>query len=392
MKSEFEFERLLSALPLESGSGVNWDALYETPLAPYLRGMSETQQNPEYHGEGDVLTHTKMVCDALLSLSEYKECATEDKKILLLAAILHDIGKIKATKLIDGKLASPHHTSYSANMARELLWRDFSLCGSDEKRNLRESVCALVRYHSFPPYAVKSANPELKMLKIASLGKIHKGFSIEKLCLLERADAIGRIGSDSSDYLERIELCAVLAEDLRCVKKPYSFADDYSERAYYRGKSNWRDSQLYNDSFGEVILMSGLPASGKDTYIANNYSHLPTVCLDDIREKLGILPTENQGEVVRVAHEMAKEYLRKKQPFVWNATSLTPFLRNKQIDLFEQYGASVKTVFIETEWDEELRRNRERPRHVPEPVISSMLARLEPPEPHESCSLEWIIT
>ena len=391
MKTSKEFEKLLSALPSDDTSKkIDWDALYETPLGKYLVGMSKTPQNPEYHAEGDVLTHTKMVCEALLSLSEYKRLKREEREILLISALLHDIGKIKATKVIDGKLASPHHTSYSASMARELLWRDFSLSGDDEARNMRESICALVRYHSFPPYAVKAKDPEFKMLKIASISNIHKGFTVENLCILEKADALGRIGSDGSDYLERIELCRILAEDIGCLDSAYPFADSFSQRAYFRGKTDWRDAQMYNDTWGEVILMSGLPASGKDTYIANNYSHLPTVCLDDIRVKLGISPTDKQGEVVNFAHEQAREYLRKKQPFIWNATSLLPMLRSRQIELFEGYGASVRTVFIETDWQEELRRNRERSRHVPEAVIENMLSRLDPPEPHESLALNWI--
>lgn len=391
MRFSNEYQALLAALPLDGAGGeVDWDALYETPLAQYIDGMKNTPQNPEYHAEGDVLTHTKMVCSALLSLSEYKECSSYEREILLISAILHDIGKIRTTKVVDGKISSPHHTAYGANMARELLWRDFSLSGSNEARDLRESICSLVRYHSFPPYAINANDPERKMLRIASIGIKHSGFDIEKLCLLERADALGRISLNDSDYLERIELCRTLAEDIGCLNRAYPFADEFSARAYFRGKSIWRDSRVYDDSWGQVILLSGLPATGKDTFIEKNYPNLPRVCLDDIRTQLKITPEDNQGEVVRVAHEQARELLRKKQPFVWNATSILPILRSKQIDLFEQYGASVKTVFLETGWDEGLRRNSERSRQVPERVIVSMLSRLTPPEPHESTSLDWL--
>ena len=387
-----EFEALIAALPAEAGQSIDWSAIYKTPLGRYLDGMERTEQNPEYHGEGNVLKHTKMVCAALLDQPELWQMSRDERVVMLLSALLHDIGKIRTTRLIDGKLASPHHTSASATMARELLWRDFSLSGSDEARELRESVCALVRNHSFPPYAIKAQNAERRMLRIASIGKIHKGFSLEKLCLLERADALGRIGESREDYLERIELCRLMAEDLGCLEAPYPFADDASARAYYAGRSNWRDGRVYEKCWGEVILLSGLPASGKDTYIANNYSHLPVISLDEIRAKLGISPTENQGEVISFAHNAARELLRRHQPFVWNATSLTPMLRSRQIDLFEQYGASVRTVFIETCWAEELRRNSARERVVPEEVIGGMLGRMEPPEPWESEKLEWQIT
>ena len=138
--------------------------------------------------------------------------------------------------------------------------------------------------------------------------------------------------------------------------------------------------------------MSGLPGTGKDTLISSRYPDLPVVSLDDIRRRLGVSPTEKQGRVVAAAHEEAKGYLRKRRPFVWNATSIMNVLRDKQISLFEEYGASVKTLFIETSWEEELRRNASRGAAVPESVIERMLSRLEIPERGESESVVWEIT
>jgi predicted kinase len=136
--------------------------------------------------------------------------------------------------------------------------------------------------------------------------------------------------------------------------------------------------------------MSGLPGTGKDTYIKKNFPTLPVVSLDDIRERIGVSPTENQAPVVLEAHNEARALLRKRTPFVWNATSITADLRNKQISLFEEYGASVRCVWLETGWEEELRRNRERERNVPEAVIERMLSRLELPEAYECERVEWI--
>ena len=114
--------------------------------------------------------------------------------------------------------------------------------------------------------------------------------------------------------------------------------------------------------------------------------------MDEIRKRLKVSPTDNQGAVVARAHEQAKEYLRKKQPFVWNATSITAQLRSKQISLFEQYGASVKTAFLETDWEEELIRNANREAKVPKEVIEKMLSKLELPERFESEKVVWEIT
>lgn len=149
------------------------------------------------------------------------------------------------------------------------------------------------------------------------------------------------------------------------------------------------DQSLYDDTWGEVIMMSGLPGTGKDTWIQHNLSHLPMVSLDEIRKELKIKPTEPQGAVIQKAQERAKEFLRKKQPFVWNATNITKDTRQKQISLFERYGASVRIVYLETEWNTLLKRNGSRADEVPENAIERMLAKLVLPTPQEAKLVEW---
>ncbi len=391
MNPKNDITRLLSLVP-KNNESVDWNGIFDTGFGIYLSKMADTPQNPEYHGEGDVLSHTKAVCNALIQLDEYKTASEEDKEILFLSALFHDVGKIRCTKTEDGQIVSPHHSAVGGVMTREILWRIFGLCGSEEKRALREAVSFLVRYHSYPPFAMKDENAPYKLLKISSNGLLAKGFSLDKLCILEKADVLGRISKGKDDYLERIAYCKLLSEDTGCLHSPYPFPDAYSKRAYFRKQTSRPEQQLYNSSWGEIILMSGLPGTGKSTWIENNCPHLPIVSLDDIRKKLGISPTDKQGPVVAAAHEKAREYLRKKQPFVWDATSITYDLRSKQISLFEQYGASVKAVFLETDFDEEIKRNAQRKDSVPVPVIEKMLSRLEIPEAFECESVTWNIT
>ena len=113
------------------------------------------------------------------------------------------------------------------------------------------------------------------------------------------------------------------------------------------------------------------------------------VSLDVLRKEMHISPKEEQGAVVNAARERAKEYLRKKQPFVWNATNLTPSVREKLIHLFENYHAAVRIVFLETQWEEELRRNQSRKEEVPASVIRRMLRSLVVPERFEAQYVEW---
>jgi predicted kinase len=64
--------------------------------------------------------------------------------------------------------------------------------------------------------------------------------------------------------------------------------------------------------------------------------------------------------------------------------------RRKQVQLFSDYGATVKIVYLETDWQEQLRRNRGREAAVPEQAICRMLEKLEPPYPGEAHRIKWL--
>ena len=87
---------------------------------------------------------------------------------------------------------------------------------------------------------------------------------------------------------------------------------------------------------------------------------------------------------------MAKNYLREKISFIWNATNITELIREKQIKLFHEYNAKVKVIFLETSWKEMLKRNANRKRNVSERVISEMLEKLEMVEEFEAEFIKWI--
>lgn len=65
-------------------------------------------------------------------------------------------------------------------------------------------------------------------------------------------------------------------------------------------------------------------------------------------------------------------------------------VRAKQIKLFTQYRASTRIVYLETDWEEQLRRNASRPDAVPEQAICHMMEELVLPEVKEAHRVEWI--
>lgn len=352
--------------------------------------MKHTPQSSRWHGEGDVLTHTELVVRELQSLPEYHQLPARQQEILTVAALLHDIGKIPQTRQFGDDFDAPNHAGLGSRMARMELWLNLGLCGSSDAMQIREAIALLVRYHSFPPHAIDSPDAKVRLHKIAANGLLVPDFSIKTLCVLSKADMMGRKCDDKEEMLDQIAFCEELAKEEGCYEAPYLFQSDLTRRAYLDGRDVWKDQPLYDDTWREVLLMSGLPGTGKDTWISRNLPDIHMVSLDEIRRQHKIAPTAPQGFVANLAKEQAKELLRRHQPFVWNATNLTPDTRCKLISLFESYKARVRVVYLETDWQMQLQRNASRSDQVPASVISSMLSKLTPPEAHEAAKVEWI--
>ena len=89
----------------------DWQALEHR--FSWFADMKNVPQDPEWHAEGDVFIHTKMVCEALLQLPEFQALGEQEQHILFAAAMLHDVEKRSTTKRESqgGKerIVSPHH-------------------------------------------------------------------------------------------------------------------------------------------------------------------------------------------------------------------------------------------------------------------------------------------
>jgi len=345
----------------------------------WLNAMGETQQNPNYHAEGDVLTHTKMVCEALVSMNEWQVLNNEEKSILFLAALLHDVAKPICTRIENGEITSSGHAVKGELYARNIIYKSNNT-SLQMPFDIREKIVKLVKYHGLPLFFLEKPNPQ-KAVILAS-----QTVRMDWLEMLAKADALGRISNDQRDLIDRITLFNDFCEENKCLKSPRIFPNNFSRFEYFSKDHGTLDYEAYDDSKFTVTLMSGLPASGKDTWVEKNFSKDNIISLDDIREDLDVLPCEGQGEVIMAAKEKAKEFLRVKKSFVWNATNLTFSLRSQLISLFRAYGARVRIVYVEVSYKELLKRNRERSRNVPEVIIDRMSRKLEVPtgiEAHE---------
>lgn len=83
--------------------------------------MAGCQQDPAWHAEGDVLMHTKMVCEALVAMNSWRGLSPEERSVLFAAALLHDVGKPLVTREEDGRIRSPRHAAKGSRAARTIL-------------------------------------------------------------------------------------------------------------------------------------------------------------------------------------------------------------------------------------------------------------------------------
>ncbi len=355
-------------------------------LARNCSGLSRLKnipQNPEYHGEGDVYQHTEMVCGKLVELPEWRELEKEEQELLFLAAAFHDIGKAVCTKQEDGQWVSPKHTIIGEKEFRRIAYKEAEQFGLTFRQ--RETAAKLIRYHGLPVWFWTKRRPELDLLKAA------ESIPLRLLYLLSKADIQGRIEKQSGKMEENVELFADYARESGVWEKPFLFANPYTKYQYFHKEGLWQEAELYDDTEFDVILMSGLPLAGKDSWIGKNGKEMPVISLDEIREKMGISPTKGSGKVVQAALEEAKNLLRRKEPFIWNATNIIQETRQKLVGLFAGYGARVHIMYLEAPYRELLARNRKRERYIPELVLEDMIKKMELPAPWEAYDVKGSI-
>lgn len=359
-------------LPRPPAWRVDWPAILAA--CPWLAPLAATPQDPAFHAEGDVLTHTRMVAEALAGLPTWRALPSPERAALFLAALLHDVGKPATTETApDGRVSSPGHARLGAAIARGLLWGDEGL-GASLAFAERELVVALVRLHGLPLWFLE--RPDIARAVLPASLRVR----LDLVALLAEVDVRGRVCADGDELLGRVGLFREWCAEHGCLERPYPFPSDHSRVRYCRALQADPAYRAYDDTWGEVTLLSGLPGAGKDAWLEAQGAGLPMISLDALRAELGVDPADDQGALVCAAKVRARELLRRRQPFVWNATNLTRRLRDPLVELFMGYGARVRIVYREAPLAEALRRNRQRPRPVPEAVIRHLAARAEPPD------------
>jgi predicted kinase len=249
---------------------------------------------------------------------------------------------------------------------------------------VREQIANLVRYHGRPSHLLEKPDPAHELISLSWL------VNHRLLSLLALADTRGRTTAGTARPEETLELWRLVAEENDCFDRPYVFASAHARFLFYAGTLSSLHYTPREEHRCTVTLMSGLPGSGKDTWLAQQRPELPVVSLDDLRGVLDVEPMDDQGEVIQLARERCREHLRAGRHFAFNATNTMRQTRKRWIDLFADYGARIELVYIEPPLLMVFEQNSGRPRAVPTRVIERLVDKLEPPTWTEAHSLTMI--
>lgn len=150
----------------------------EYPLN-FLWKLKSTEQSKKYHPEGSVWNHTMLVLDEAAIVRDQ----STDQKVFMWAALLHDIGKPKVTRIRKEKI-----TSYDHDIKGEELCIEFLEAFHLDETFIRK-VASLVRYHMHMLYVLKG-------LPYSDVKGLLKNVDYGELALLCRCDRMGRSGAD----------------------------------------------------------------------------------------------------------------------------------------------------------------------------------------------------
>lgn len=377
------------------------------PIFPLLYDLEHTEQDPQWHAEGDVATHTRMVIEEVQAQLEVESLDLDPWGLLIvqLGALLHDIAKPLTTVRREHhgqeRVLAPRHAQRGADW---LGWRILELgLPHPQARALLE----LVRLHHEPKFLIIKDAPASHFMRLM------RQASMRMLYILELGDMRGRRCDDQQEQVELIELFRLAAQEYSSFDEPKALEAfiaplaealkdepaSFIERAIMEGLWDLEAGTIYThgealarsyqakERFMHVTLMCGPSASGKSTWVEQQASlGAEVISMDELRAKLG-KDTSDQSQnaqVFAMAREQLKEGLRAQRDIIWDSTSLRYDQREAVLQTARRYGAHTTLAISHVSPSTFEARNRARSRQVPAQVLKRQLDGAQWPQLEEA--------
>jgi tRNA nucleotidyltransferase (CCA-adding enzyme) len=153
-------------------------------VAPELVPLAATPQDPEWHPEGDVWTHTLQAVDEAALLID--DLDPPRALSVMLGTLCHDLGKPGTTAFEDGRIRSRGHEEAGLPPTRRLLdrWNVHTRTGFD----VREQVLGLVGHHLKPGQLYD----DRRRVSNGAVRRLARKCEPDLLYRVARADCLGR--------------------------------------------------------------------------------------------------------------------------------------------------------------------------------------------------------
>ncbi|MBA3603919.1 MAG: AAA family ATPase [Parachlamydiaceae bacterium] len=364
-----------------------------------LSHLESTVQDPDWHGEGNVLIHTQFVLNEVYKMLDTIaiHLPSEDKLSLILAAVLHDIGKplVTKTKEIDGvpRIVAPYHEG------RGCSYLAYRLLEINLPYNVVQQTLRLVAYHHKPKRLVLHNALKNDYFHLARL------VNTELLFYLAKADMLGRKCKDQNVQCDYIDLFRIFCEEYNLWgnKNPYDdwriffnnelahLSDESRDAVFGYAVQDFEQGLIFTPEeaiarrypylkfFPQLMIMCGPSGSGKSTWIQKNLKDYHKISLDDLRqEHCKSRGNQKDNSFIMVkAKEQLKIHLRKHEKVVWDATNLRKDFRSMICQFGYDYHALVTLIVLHIPESQIFKGNNSRDHQVPKEVIHSQIETLQ---------------
>lgn len=325
------------------GHTLDWERIEKIPE---FAKMATTKQSPIWHREGNVLTHTKLVCKHMSEIMS-DEVGSLNYRIMMVAAACHDLGKPDTTYFDerDREYHCKNHGDRGDKITRELL--------AEENTALREKVCYIVRHHMVLHHILSKDEKgiERKLIEM-SWGWV----TVNDMLRMKMADSRGSLNDVETEeaILDTVSTIKSKAMLLGCLFEPYKFSSHAAKRHFFcRG-------ELADIEEGEtppinMYVMVGLPGSGKNFAIDHLLADdVVRISRDDIRTEMGLEGEKPQGdaqqesEVTKIFNRRVKDACGNGQDFVSNNVNVRLRYRKELMNLTLPTNVIVTYIVIDT--------------------------------------------
>lgn len=191
-----------------------------------VKNLIGVEQNPHFHQEGDVWTHTMMVLDVAV---KYRD-KVKNPFGFMLSALTHDFGKPHSTEIINGVIHSYRHEINGVDVAKSFIKR------LTNEHELIKYVLNMTEYHM---------KPNILAFDNASIKASNKMFDLS-------VDPIGLIYIAISDSLGMILDHPYVSHEEFLFKR-LEIYNEYMARPYVTGKDLIKEGLKPSINFSEIL-------------------------------------------------------------------------------------------------------------------------------------------